>query len=164
MRANFLRPHQLIAAVPDYFESPPGPAAPESTMGSRASPTLALDCVACVCTVGAAAAACTEALCSRLKCGMKGVTSNGILSRSERMLTDLALSIVSSSFQGSILTRPPSGSATITLLSAVAGTGAAAEDDGLAAVAGRLDATAQLSGRESPRCGLIKLGISLTRP
>src|SRR5580700_1061448 len=163
MRANFLRPHELIAVVPDYFESPPGPAAPGPTRGSMASPTLALDCVACVAAVGAAAV-CTEAFWSRLKCGMKGVTSKGILSRSERMLTDLALSIVSSSFQGSILTRPPSGSATINLLSGVAGAGAAAEDAGLAALAGRLEATAQLSGRESPRCGLIKLGISLTRP
>src|SRR5579864_8937610 len=162
MRANFLRPHERMAVAPDYFESPPGPPTPGSARGSMASPALALDCVAWVATLGAAAV-CTEALCSRLKCGMKGVTSNGILSRSVRMLTDLALSIVSSSFQGSILTRPPSGSATINLLSAVAGTGAAAEDAGLAAVAGRLEATAQLSGRGSPRCGLIKLGISLTR-
>src|SRR5271163_288394 len=49
----------------------------------------------------------------RVRYGMNGVTSNGIFSRSATVPTGLLLIKSSRSFQGSIFTRPPSGSATI---------------------------------------------------
>src|SRR5436853_6483154 len=85
------------------------------------------------------------------------------------MLTGLALSIVNSSFHGSILMRPPSGSAARTLLLApvaavfgeFGGGSAAAVPEVRAPLAG--DGTAQLFGMRSPRCGLIRLGTSFVR-
>src|SRR5690349_2051159 len=49
----------------------------------------------------------------RVRYSMNGVTSNGIFSRSATVPTGLAFSISSLSLQGSILTRPPSGNATM---------------------------------------------------
>src|SRR4029077_18873796 len=85
------------------------------------------------------------------------------------MLTGLALSIVISSFQGSILMRPPMGSAARTLLSAPLAAefdepgceGAASVPELRVPLAG--EEAAQLLGIRSPRCGLIRLGTSLAR-
>src|SRR4029077_13200452 len=99
----------------------------------------------------------------------KGVTSNCNTARAAAMLTDLDFSMVISSFHGSILIRPPSGSAANTLFSApfVAGF----EDCGcgtapcVAGVRVPFEGTEadQLLGMRSPKCGLIKFGTSFCR-
>ena len=75
---------------------------------------------------------------------MKGVISKGILSRSEILPTGVLLSTYRTSLHGSILTRPPSGRATISFAA------------GLSSVSA---ATAELAKTASPNRGLIKLGI-----
>ena len=76
------------------------------------------------CTGAAALAAMGLAVVSapkRVRYGMKGVTSKGIFSRSATVPTGLLLMRVSWSFQGSILTRPPMGSAAIVVKAAKKG-------------------------------------------
>src|SRR5260370_41466316 len=88
--------------------------------GSAGSPAFALDCVAaagtaCLDSAAIAGTCCVERDWSRLREITNGVTSKGIFSRSATMLTDFALGMINSSFQGSILMRPPRGTAAIAL-------------------------------------------------
>src|SRR5713101_432470 len=104
---------------------------------------------------------------------MKGVTWNGIFSDSGIVPIVLDLSIRSWSFQGSTLMRPPSGSAAMVLaagFSFAAGfslaapaslslaVGLSASGDGC--VPNTADAAAHFVETLSPRCGLIRFGIS----
>src|SRR5882762_2660009 len=86
----------------------------------------------------------------------KAVTSNGTFSDSATALTGLDLSIRNWSFQGSTLMRPPSGSAAMTLPAGFASASDGCAEDTAASVV-------QLVETLSPRCGLIRLGISLER-
>src|SRR2546425_3448290 len=86
----------------------------------------------------------------------KGVTSNGTFSDSATAFTGLDLSIRNWSFQGSTLMRPPSGSAAMTLPAGFASASDGCAEDTAASVV-------QLVETLSPRCGLIRLGISLDR-
>src|SRR5258708_9433759 len=85
---------------------------------------------------------------------MKGVTSNGIFAESDPVPAGLDLSIRSWSVHGSTLMRPPSGRAAITFAAGFA----SASDDGAEKTAATM---VQLVASLSPRCGLIRIGISL---
>src|SRR5258708_34681601 len=87
---------------------------------------------------------------------MKGVTSNGIFSESATVPAGLDLSIRNWSVHGSTLMRPPSGRAAITFAAGFA----SASDDGAEKTAATM---VQLVASLSPRCGLIRVGISLDR-
>src|ERR1051325_7627146 len=93
---------------------------------------------------------------------MNGVTSNGIFSRSAIMPTGLLLIISSLSFHGSILMRPPIGSAA-TFCELACGLAAACFGSADAVVATVAPEAGMLgrTGTRLPRCGLIRLGISL---
>src|SRR5260370_19162923 len=85
---------------------------------------------------------------------MKGVTSKGIFSDSATVPTGLDLSMRNWSVQGSTLMGPPSGSAATMLAAGFA----SASGDGAENTAATM---VQLVASLSPRCGLIRLGISL---
>src|SRR5690348_2074661 len=98
----------------------------------------------------------------------KGVISNGIFSRSATILTGLALSMVNSSFHGSILMRPPRGRAARTLLTAAAPVGfgeSALESAWVFGFRAPFIAvgTDQLLGMRSAKCGMIRFGTSFAR-
>src|SRR5207245_11211983 len=95
---------------------------------------------------------------------MNGVIWKGVFSASATLPTGLDLSIRSWSFHESTLMRPPSGSAAMALavgLSFGAGfsppSGFSSDD----CAAKTAEAMLQLVETRSPRCGLIKFGISL---
>src|SRR5580704_7041767 len=85
---------------------------------------------------------------SRVRYGMNGVTSKGIFSRSEMPRGGSLFSSCRLSFQGSNLTRPPKGKATISLAAGLSSTSAV---------------TGTMARALSPSRGLIRLGISLDR-
>src|SRR6266481_3020224 len=85
-----------------------------------------------------------------------GVTSNGTFSDSAIVPAGLDLSIRNWSFQGSTLMRPPSGSAAMTLPAGFASASDGCVEDTAATMV-------QLVDTLSPRCGLIRLGISFDR-
>ncbi len=84
---------------------------------------------------------------NRVRYGINGVTSNGIFSRSAMVPTGLLLINSSLSFHGSSFTRPPIGNAAI-ICGFCLGSAAA------------VDFRSAIAGTRSPRCALIRLGIS----
>src|SRR5437879_13860229 len=87
---------------------------------------------------------------------IKGVTSNGIFSDSATVPIGLDLSIRNWSVHGSTLMRPPSGSAATMLAAGFASASGDCAENTAATIV-------QLVDSLSPRCGLIRLGISLDR-
>src|SRR5262249_30847701 len=97
------------------------------------------------------AGCCACAVPCRVREGMNGVTSKGIFSRSEILPVGFALIISVGSLHGSGLIRVPSGSAAIVV-------------DFFEASEGAVTFSIwALIGTWLPRCGLIRLGISLAR-
>ncbi len=84
------------------------------------------------------------------------MTSNGIFSDSATGPTGLDLSIRNWSSQGSTLMRPPSGSAATTLPAGFASASDCCAEN-------TAEDMVQLVETLSPRCGLIRLGISFDR-